>query len=663
MKYSKTIKIAQQYLKAGYSPIPIKPGKKRPIISGWQEYANKTVGYEETKTMFANTDSIGLVCGFADMEVLDIDSKHFTGDEMAVFEAMIEDNAPGMRGKMTIQDTISGGQHWIYRCKEIQGNLKLAKNINGETTFETRGKGGQIVAYPSPGYTFRTKGALQYITPEERAILHSCCRDMDAVLPEVAAIAHLNGKAAEKVHSPWGDYRAEHTAIDELLKYGWTVVRENAKYMYVKRPGKTTAEDSGRIFKDTGLFWPWTTSTEFTAECPYDAFHIYALMEHKDDFTAAGKALSEKGYGKQYSVTYDATEELLIDNLDEDEENTLQDRLNEFEVDSTKHIERPPVAVDIVTGVSTSIFGTLGNFSMVQGKAKSRKSFFVSAIAAGALSKEVVADSLRGHIGDKVVVYVDTEQGEYHAHRTKKRILHMAGLDTDINDKRLRYFQFRGLDRNSERMTMVEYILQSIDNIGLIVLDGIVDLSSKGVNDEEEATEIASRLLKWTAHYNCHAVCVLHENKNDSNAKGHLGAYLTQKAETVVAVRRHEENREMSLIRAEYTRNIEFPELQMEITGDDISIIEHQAEAFYEKALEWTHDDLVDIAHKIKGKSKGDSVEFIRFTRDCQKREAINALILMESANIIRWLGKRPKLVKLIEQVDPLPAPDEEPVF
>ena len=658
MKYSKTIKIAQQYLKAGYSPIPIKPGKKRPIISGWQEYANKTVGYEETKTMFANTDSIGLVCGFADMEVLDIDSKHFTGDEMAVFEAMIEDNAPGMRGKMTIQDTISGGQHWIYRCEEIQGNLKLAKNINGETTFETRGKGGQIVAYPSPGYTFRTKGQLQYITPEERAILHSCCRDMDAVLPEVAAIAHMHGKAAEKAHSPWGDYRAEHTAIDELLKHGWTIVRENAKYMYVKRPGKTTAEDSGRIFKDTGLFWPWTTSTEFTAERPYDAFHIYALMEHKDDFTAAGKALSEKGYGKQYSVTYD---ELLIDELDEEETNTLQERLKSLEVDSTKHIERPPVAIDIVTGVSTSIFGTLGNFSLVQGKAKSRKSFFVSTLASAALSEGMVSDALRGYLGDKVVVYVDTEQGEWHAAINKRRILHNAGLDTDINNPRLRYFQFRGLDRNSERMTMVEYVLQTIDNIGLIILDGIVDLSSKGVNDEEEATEIASRLLKWTAERGCHAVCVLHENKNDSFAKGHLGAYLTQKSETVVSVKRHEDNKEMSVISAEYTRNMEFPTLQMEISGQDISLSEYQAEEFYEKALEWTHDDLVDIAHKIKGKSKGDSMEFIRYSRDCPKREATNALIMMESANIIQWLGKRPKIVKLIEQ--PVPKPDDKPVF
>lgn len=657
----KTIKIAQQYLKAGYSPIPIKPGKKRPIISGWQEYANKTVGYEEAKTMFANTDSIGLVCGFADMEVLDIDSKHFTGDEMSVFEAMLEDNAPGMRAKMTIQDTVSGGQHWIYRCKEIQGNLKLAKNINGETTFETRGRGGQIVAYPSPGYAFRTKGNLQYITPQERAILHTCCRDMDAVLPEVAAVANNNGKAAEKEHSPWGDYRAEHTAIDELLKYGWTIVRENEKYMYVKRPGKTTAEDSGRIFKDSGLFWPWTTSTEFTAETPYDAFHIYTLMEHNDDVKKAIDALSKLGYGKQYAVTYDATKELLIDELNDEEENILQDRLNEFEVDSTKHIERPPVAIDIVTGVSTFIFGTLGNFSMVQGKAKSRKSFFVSTLASAALSEGMVSDALRGYLGDKVVVYVDTEQGEWHAAINKRRILYNAGLDTDINNPRLRYFQFRGLDRNSERMTMVEYALQTIENIGLIILDGIVDLSSKGVNDEEEATEIASRLLKWTSHYNCHAVCVLHVNKSDNNAKGHLGAYLTQKAETVVAVKRHEDNKEMSVISAEYTRNMEFPTLQMEISGQDISLSEYQAEEFYEKPHEWTHDDLVDIAHKIKGKSKGDSLEFIRYSRDCPKREATNALIMMESANIIQWLGKRPKIVKLIDQ--PVPKPDDQPVF
>jgi hypothetical protein len=167
-----------------------------------------------------------------------------------------------------------------------------------------------------------------------------------------------------------------------------------------------------------------------------------------------------------------------------------------MEVDSTIPVERPPVAVDVFTGLESFVLGSLGNFILIQGKAKSRKSYLVSAIAAAALSGGVVADALRGYIGDKMVVYIDTEQGDWHAARAKKRILTMAGLDPNVNHERLKYFKFRGLDRNAERFAFVEFALSRIPNVGLVIVDGIVDLASKGVNDEEEATEIASRLLK-----------------------------------------------------------------------------------------------------------------------------------------------------------------------
>ena len=636
MNSKTTTEIAQQYLSKGFSPIPIVPGEKRPTISGWTKYGADTIGFKEAEKLFANTDSIGLVCGYDNMEVLDIDLKYHKGDEMDRFEKMLDDNSPGLREKMVVQTTRSGGKHWIYKCSAIEKNQKLANNLNGDATFETRGTGGQIVAYPSPGYSFDTTHAVQFITPEERNILLTCARDLDAAPKHVVGVADYNGKQQEKQHTPWGDYRAEHNALEELLKHGWTAVRENEEYIYMKRPGDTSAKDSGRIFKDSGLFWPWTTSTEFKAERPYDAFQIYMLIEHNDDLSSASNALSALGYGKQYLVTL-ANDELFIDDIDEEEKSELQARLEEMEVDSTQEVKQPPIAVNVVDATSKYIFGTRGNFSLVQGKAKSRKSYFVSSIAAASLSDHMVAGKLEGLLGDKVVVYIDTEQGEWHAHKTKRRILRMAGLGTDDNNERLRYFQFRGLERNSERMKLVEFAIQTIENIGVIILDGIVDLSSKGVNDEEEATEIASRLLKWTANHDCHAICVLHENKNDTNAKGHLGAYLTQKAETVVSVRKHEDLKDSSVIMAEYTRNIEFPDMQMDIFDDDVMLNDYQEAAFYKDDFEWSSQDIEELSREVHLKSRLVALEHIKHSRDVKPKEASKALVVMEKGGYITW--------------------------
>jgi hypothetical protein len=201
-----------------------------------------------------------------------------------------------------------------------------------------------------------------------------------------------------------------------------------------------------------------------------------------------------------------------------------------------------------------------------------------------------------------------------------------------------------------------EYVLNTIENVGLVIVDGITDLSSKGVNDEEEATEIASRLLKWTAEFNCHMICVLHENKNDRNAKGHLGSYLVQKAESVISVKRDEHNRDVTIISPEYTRNMEFPEMEMVVGMDDVvELVEHQHESFFKPQHVWEPDALKTLAVKIAGKSKGDAVEFIRDTESVQKKDAIKALNMMEDDRIIEWTGGRPKIATLIDNTPNTP--------
>ena len=75
------VKIAQRYRDAGCSPIPLKRDSKAPKLKGWQKYAEQPI---EDFKVFKDTNGIGLVMGFDGMQCLDIDAKHFEGDEYIV---------------------------------------------------------------------------------------------------------------------------------------------------------------------------------------------------------------------------------------------------------------------------------------------------------------------------------------------------------------------------------------------------------------------------------------------------------------------------------------------------------------------------------------------------------------------------------------------------
>ncbi len=119
-----TTTIAKKYLAHGFSPIPLIDGEKRPSIRNWQQYGVEPMGLQEAESLFQNTGSIGLVMGFDGIQCLDIDAKHFRGKEYEVFCERLEEESPGLKDKMIIQTTRSGGFHWIFKCDEIAGNTK-----------------------------------------------------------------------------------------------------------------------------------------------------------------------------------------------------------------------------------------------------------------------------------------------------------------------------------------------------------------------------------------------------------------------------------------------------------------------------------------------------------------------------------------------------------
>ena len=632
-------KIAKKYVDHGFKPIPLRPDSKIPAIKGWQKTIDEPV--TDFKP-FANTNSIGLVMGYDGIQCLDIDAKHFEGDEYNDFVSLIEQNDATLIERMVIQQTRSGGYHWIFKCSEIAGNEKLAKNKDGEVTFETRGRGGQIVVWPSAGYKIKGKITdVAEITPDERNIIWSCARMMTANVPKAEP---MKNQPTDSVWSgdvdettPWGEFRAKYHVLDVLTSAGWSIVRENERMTYVKRPGNTDAETSGVVFKDSGLFMPFTTSTEFESEQPYDAFQAFVVVGHNGDFTAAIKSLREDGFGEEQKPAIPNDALFDYNTATDDDIDEMKALLESLEVDSTKEIEEPEKAITLHFGTDEYIFGTMGNFSLIQGKAKSRKSYFLSALMAAAISEHNVCGHIRGHVADKVNIYIDTEQGDWHASKAKNRIQTMAGLDPRVNHPNFKHYRFRGLLTNKERMKLTDYIMQSFDNIGFVVIDGVVDLASKGVNDEEEATAIASKLLQWTSEKNCHISCVLHENKNDKNAKGHLGSYLVQKAESTASLAKSETTPGASDIVPEYTRNKEFPSMEMTITGyDTIELVQKDdLEAIAERV--WVDEDMKRVLPLLNGKSVSAASKFIQDTENVKRKIAMKLLNNMEANKMFEW--------------------------
>ena len=641
-----TQQAASKYLEHGYSPIPLVSGQKRPLLKDWTKYKETPI---EDLNLFT-TDSLGLVCGYNGLEVLDIDAKHFTGNEFEEYIELLEANGPGLLAKMVIQQTPSGGFHFLYRCEVIEGNQKLAKNEAKEVTYETRGIGGQVAAWPTPGYKLETKAsAIQWITPEERDILLDCARELDKTPKvEIRYEAPKQALANNEELTPWADYNEKIDCLTLLQSYGWTIVREDSKYVYVKRPGTTDARDSGKIFKDTGKLWVWSTSTELEAEVLYNPFALYTALEHGNDFKAAGRALKAEGYGYQEPKKLNEVEqyEEALSEPKESEEPTEDDLLTKYLLDPTEHISNPPSVLELRLGLETYTLGTAGNISLIQGKAKSRKSYFVSALAAAAIRQGFNENILKAGIIKGKVIFFDTEQGDFHAQRVNQRTLHLAGIPVEQGQEYLKYFALRRADTNADRLAIIEYVLKRIEGVSLVIIDGIVDVAN-GVNEEAESIALVSSLMKISADLNLHLITVLHENKNDRGAKGHLGSYLVQKSETVYGVSRSEDGF-TTYIEGLYTRNASFPDLELSVQGRDVDISVKEMEGPAGK--EFSPSDLERIARSIVGKTRNTAIEYVRDVERCKKGEASKAVSLMEAAKIITFTQEKyPKISLALE--------------
>lgn len=211
--------------------------------------------------------------------------------------------------------------------------------------------------------------------------------------------------------------------------------------------------------------------------------------------------------------------------------------------DLTKPVKRPPIAISI--GVDDYAykgekfplrFGTFGNISLIKGEEKSRKSFAKSLLIACSIGGNAnnFSENIRGHFGTKLIIDIDTEQGEYDAWLNAKRIPEMVGkIPSNYIHVQLREYT------KDDRMGYLKWLFEESDlryNLGMVFMDGYVDFV-KDFNNQSESDEFTESLMRWSKLTNCHISGILHVNPGAEKGRGHLGTILQQKCETVVMIK------------------------------------------------------------------------------------------------------------------------------
>lgn len=213
---------------------------------------------------------------------------------------------------------------------------------------------------------------------------------------------------------------------------------------------------------------------------------------------------------------------------------SLQDEIRASLIPQGIEVPKP----DLVFGINGVPVFTKKSISTLIGKAKSGKT---------TATAWIVSQSIKAEIS---VLWIDTEQGLYYGSRTQHWVLSMSGM---TSSKHLQFYDLKIYNPN-KRIEMIEEIMK-VFKPDLVIVDGIRDLVFD-INNPEEATTRTGDLMRWAEVYNCHILNILHQNKGNEHARGHLGTEMINKSETVIKIELNEEK--LIVCSPEYTRSEPF---------------------------------------------------------------------------------------------------------
>ena len=556
------LKYAQNFIDLGYQAFPTK--EKAPYNSFmWKTQKAKLNDFE-------GTDQVAIAMGDDnDFLCIDIDI-YKTDDKKILTEILNEDLVTFLhKNKLLYAETTkSQGFHFIVKTKQKLSSKKITKVKTSENKYEciieTKGVNGYVVVYPSFGYENKCNfnlWDLGYISDEELEGLFDILKSYNQEAVE-ASIPLINNSIFEG-KKVWDYYNEEQSSIDYskrlLEQNGWKIKGKN-----LIRPGKTEGTSATFGFLANNVFYVFSTSCHpFEEGKAYKPFNILTLLEFNGDYKESTKYLA-KIYKNETSVA-------LSEPIDKQ-----KDLLKDCFVDFRKDVVLPPSIISFIEDYRTPSeknIGvlTLGDISVITGMQKAKKTFFLNKIVQSYLENgKVIDERIVSEVpkNKEKVCIIDTEQSEYWANLNAKRINKISNSDN---------FDYLGLRKFNakERKEKIELYLNCYGkNLGLLIIDGIVDLCFNS-NDMNESIEIVNWLMKESAERQIHIICALHlnpglSNNGETKMRGFLGTILAQKAESVIQIEKEKQNESQSKISAKDVRGRSFKPFCIEINEDGI---------------------------------------------------------------------------------------------
>ena len=311
---SNPLEFAMEFVDAGLSVIPLKlDGSKKPNVSSWEPYQCRLPSSDQVKQWFTRKAGIGIITGIVSggLEVLDFDD----GSLFEPWRKQVEKIVCWL----PVVETPSGGYHVFYRCDEIGGNVKIAKDPSREkqTLIETRGEGGYVCGVGSPigihdlGLYIQVFGPvipdIPTITPADRKELWRVARSFD----KRDIVAELIRERAKKLRyesmpsvpqdgTPWQDFNIRADWSDILSAHGWA----NGSGNHWVRPGKSngtsatiaTASDGNAVLVVfSGNAGPLSPS--IGDHRTWGKFDAWSQLNYGGDKREAAKAARQLGFG------------------------------------------------------------------------------------------------------------------------------------------------------------------------------------------------------------------------------------------------------------------------------------------------------------------------------------------------------------------------------
>ena len=243
----------------------------------------------------------------------------------------------------------------------------------------------------------------------------------------------------------------------------------------------------------------------------------------------------------------------IIDSITKTDEEEAIELIEKMYVNPEGQSKEEDSIMKIKSDYGYSNLCSMGNISTIIGKPKSRKTIFLSLIIANFIKQHSNNDTFSITLPEnrKKILVFDTEQSKGYAQLTYSRVKRIV-KDADISN--LLVFSLRQFEPR-ERLSHIETLINYYKDSYLVVIDGIRDLILD-INNATDSTMLTSKLMKWSAVNNIHIINVIHQNKVDNNARGHLGSELLTKSETVIAIDRKDDK--ISVVKPVNMRDMDF---------------------------------------------------------------------------------------------------------